>query len=195
MKSMLLMISILLLSTPAFAEDINNIFKKVNEYVAAENYPKAIEELGWAKKEVEKLHVEKLKTFLPDELQGLKGDQVKAQTALGIMSVERNYKNGDERVKLSIAGGGAAMGGLAAFGRMAAMMQGTGNAGMDTFRIDGRTAMLEVKEAQNKADLTVTLDSGMILKLEMRNKADGEKLRKMAESLKIADIDSYLKGA
>jgi hypothetical protein len=34
------------LCQPALAEDINEVFKKVNEYVQQKNYPKAMEELG-----------------------------------------------------------------------------------------------------------------------------------------------------
>ena len=36
----------LFLSQPALAEDINEVFKKVNEYVQQKNYPKAMEDVG-----------------------------------------------------------------------------------------------------------------------------------------------------
>ena len=78
---------VLCLSNSAVAEELDTIFKKVNEYVAAQNYPKAIEELQWANKELEKKHNEKLGTLFPQELVGFKGDKLKAQAAMGFSTV------------------------------------------------------------------------------------------------------------
>ena len=177
------------------AEDIQTIFKKVEELSASENYPKAIEELGWAKKELEKKHLAKLQTMLPEQIAGYKGQKVKSSSAIGFTSVERDYKKGSERIKLTITGGaigaGAGAGGLAALGRIGAMM---GNQpGTDTFRLNGKTANLKV---QNKrAEVSVFLESGAILKLEQRKvEDDGKELRTAAENLPVTEIDNYLKG-
>ncbi|MBX7145281.1 MAG: hypothetical protein K1X79_12575 [Oligoflexia bacterium] len=182
------------------AEDINSIFKRVNDLVAAKNYSKAIEELGWATKELEKLNSQQIQGFLPDQLAGFVGKKVEANNALGFSNIERSYeKPGTQtRVKVSITGGagGAAaggLGGLAAFGKMAALM-GAGAGGQDTFRINGRTATLEKNEDGKSAHLTVFLDSGSMLSLEMDNGADDAKLREMAEALDINKLDNYLRG-
>jgi hypothetical protein len=75
-------------------------------------------------------------------------------------------------------------------GQMAAMMGG--QAGTDSFRMDGRTAMLEKRD--DSAELTVFLDGGSMLKFEQQDSNDGEALKKFANSFKIADIEKHLKG-
>jgi hypothetical protein len=181
------------------AEDLNQIFKKVNDYAAAGNYAKALEELSWAKKELEGMHLKKLGTMLPDQLADLTGQPAKTQSVMGITSLEKEYKGNGKTVKLTLTGGtgkagAGGFGGLAAMGQMAAMMGG-GESGMDTYRIAGRTAMLEAQPGSNNASLTIFLESGSILKLENTKSGDGESLRAMGEALKIADIDNYLKGS
>ena len=192
--SLFLFISIVSLGSvsPLQAEDINEIFKKVNEYVAAKNYTKALEELGWATKEIEKLKNEGLKEFFPDEVEGLTGEKFEISAALGMTNVERTYKGADSSVGVSLVGGGkgGAFGGLAGLGRMAAMMQQ--GQGIDQFRIKGLTASLD--ESGARPELSIFLESGGILKFEGRKNADGDKLKKIAEAMDIAGLDKYLKG-
>lgn len=187
--------ALVFLINTAGAEDINENFKKVNEYIAAENFPKALEELSWARKEIESMHTKKLNSFFPDKLGEFVGQPIKAQSAMGFTSVERKYKKGNESLNLTLTGGSGqaagGMGGFAAMGRMAAMMGG-GAPGQETFRLKGRTAMLETKN--NRANLTIFLDSGSMLKLEQRNSADANALRTLAEQLPLDQIDAYLKG-
>lgn len=184
---------------PASADDLGAIFKKVGELVEAKNYPKALEELGWAKNEIEKLHGQQLRGFFPDELAGFKGGKTEANMALGIVNLERDYTKGDKEVSLSLTGGsgGASqpgLGNLAQLGKMAAMMGG-GSEGQETIRIAGKTAMLEKNEESESASLSIFLDSGSIVKLEMNEKAEVETLKSMAQALKLADLERYLSGA
>lgn len=180
------------------AEDLNQIFKKVNELIASKNYPKALEELGWAKKEIEKQHLNQLRSYLPDELAGFSGQKFESNSALGFTAIERTYqKSGDPaQIKVSLSGGSggteAAFGNLAALGKMAAMMGGEG--GQETIRVAGRTATLKADEGSNSAELTVFLDSGSVLKFEMDNGSKVETLKSLAEAVKINDLDTYLKG-
>ncbi len=181
---------------PAQAEEIEVIFGKVKEYAASENYTKAIEELNWAKKELEKAHFKKIESLLPSEVAGFKGGQANSQSAVGITNIEKTYKKDKEQVKLSLAGGstgGGAMAGFAALGRMAGMM-GT-QPGVDTFRIEGRTANLQVRNG--RAELTVFLESGSFLKLEQNRAKDGTTVKSIAEGMKadIVKLDNYLKGS
>ncbi len=191
-----LLLPLVLTAVNALAdEDLNKIFSKVNEYIEAKNYPKAMEELAWAKNEISKMHNEQLKTYLPDELAGFKGDEVKVSQALGMNNLERNYKSGNASVKVSLMGGskGSAMaGGLANIGRMAAMMGG--QAGQEAIRIDGKTATMNTQGS--RTELSVFLDSGSILKLETRKANDAAKtqLKKMAEEMKLSSLDKYLAG-
>ncbi|MCB0321803.1 MAG: hypothetical protein KDD60_12825, partial [Bdellovibrionales bacterium] len=77
------------------AEDINELFKKVQDYVSKKNYTKALEELAWARKEIEKLHNSGLQAYFPEELDGLKGSEFEVSSALGLTNVERQYKGGE----------------------------------------------------------------------------------------------------
>lgn len=184
-------------SVSARAEDLTEIFKKVNEYVGAKNYAKALEELSWARKEIEKMNSGQIQSFFPDSLAGFTGGKIEANSALGFSNLEREYTKGELAVRVSLTGGGEGLAGgfgnLAAFGKMAAMAEG-GGSGRDTLRIGGRTAVLNQDNEGNSADLTVFLDSGSILKFESSSGAKGDTLKSMAEAIKVADLDAYLKG-
>ncbi|MBX7138618.1 MAG: hypothetical protein K1X83_11610 [Oligoflexia bacterium] len=198
-KFMFVLVVLLASSGVGLAEELKDIFGRVEQYVAAKNYTKALDELSWAKKEIEKLNSGQLKTFFPDELAGFTGDKIESQNMFGITGMERLYKKSgaNTTVKVSLTGGagGAAggLGGLAALGSFAAMMGQ--QQGQDTFRIEGRTATLEEHADSHAAELTVFLNSGSILKLEMQNGTDAAVLKQMAENLKLNDLDAYLKGA
>lgn len=183
------------------AEELDAIFKRVNELVAARNFPKALDELNWARKEIEKQNMQQLQAFLPDEVSGFKGAKLDYNNAMGIMNMERTYtKDGATKITASITGsaggGGAAagLGGMAAIGQMAALMGGS-VPGQDTLRIGGRTALLESNEDSGASSLTVFLDGGMILKLDQSSKGDPAVLKSFAESLKLDELEKYLKGS
>ena len=190
---------VLFASLGAQAEDLNAIFKRVNDLVAEKNFSKALDELDWAKKEVEKMHMQKLQEFFPDSLAGYTGQKFEGNSALGFSNLERSYTQGNKKVKISITGGtgqgAAALSGLAQMGRMAAMLQGSSLAGgNETVRIQGKTATVESPEG-GVSSLTVMMDSGSILKLEGSKSVKTDDLKSMAEALKLVEMDSYLKGA
>jgi len=184
------------LATPAFAEDLKQIFEKANQYYVEKNYAKALEELSWAQKEIEKANSQVTQGFFPAEFEGYKGGKIEGANIFGINSLEREYtKSGSSPIKVSLVGGSKSqgqnpLGGFAAIGQMAAMM---GNQpGMESFRMDGRTATLEAQ--QDSSSLTVFLDGGSMLKFEQNGSGDGELLKKFATGFKIADIEKHLKG-
>jgi hypothetical protein len=171
------------------AEDLATLMKRVQDYASQENYSKAIEELSWVQKELEKMNMKKLEAFLPNDLSGFKGGKVEQNSALGMTNMERTYTKGSETVTVSVTGGGAGspLGGLAGLGRMA--MAFGGQPGMDSFRISGRTANLN--EQGDSSDLTIFLDSGSMLNIKGAN---GDTLKKLAEAMPIDAMDKYLKG-
>lgn len=177
------------------AEDINEIFKRVNQFIENKNYARAMEELDWAKKEIEKMHITKLEEFFPDSLAGFKGEKFDTNSVLGFTNIERDYTQGKKKVKVSLTGGtgqgGAALSGLAQLGKMAAMFGGGGN-GSETLRVKGRTAMSESTGAVSS--LTVILDSGSMLRLDSSDGMKSEELKSMAEAIKVDELDTYLKG-
>lgn len=186
--------SMLFAYQPALAEDINEVFKKVNEYVQQKNYPKAMEELTWAQKELEKLHQQRLSELLPGEVDGFTGGDTQVEQMMGFSNIEREYTKGDKNIRLAITGtsGTEGMGGLAGIAKMG-MMMGATQPGRDQFRISGRTASLDT--TSGSPELSVFLESGSVLQLTTGDGVDGPALKKFAEALKIGDLDTYLKGA
>lgn len=176
----------------AQGEDPAKLLDNVAGFVKSGEYPRALEELGWARKSIEALHAARIQTFLPDQLAGLAGQPARSQGAAGLVNISREYVRDSMRVTVSLtdsSSGGA--GGLAGIGRMAAMM-GAQGAGMNAFRVQGRTATLD-NRAPGRTALTLFLDSGALLKLESRDpKLEDGLLTRMAEALPLADIDGYL---
>lgn len=184
-----------ILAVPASAEDIHEVFKKVEEYAQQKNFPKALEELQWAQKELEKMHQQRLGELLPGSVDGFTGEEPQFQSAMGFSSIERQYVKGDDSIRLSIAGAAGAdgMGGLAGLAKMGMMMGGT-QPGKEQFRIDGRTATLDT--SNGSPELTVLLESGGILQLQANGESvNAAALKKFAQALKLGDLDSYLKGS
>jgi hypothetical protein len=195
MKKHLLALSIAILPLAIHAEELNDIFKRVNDLVAQRNYSKALDELSWAKKEIEKLNTGQVASFFPDTLGGLKGDKFESSSALGFHSAERTYRGGDSvTIKVSLTGasggGNEGMGALMGIGKMAAMMD---IPGQEAVRIQGRTATMNT-ENEGSPKLTIFLDSGSMLMIESESGGTATQLRKMADELKLEDLDKYLKG-
>jgi hypothetical protein len=188
------LLSSFLLAPHAFGEDINEVFKKVNDYVQQKNYPKALEELSWAQKELEKLHQQRLSELLPAEVNGFKGGDTQVQQMMGFSNIEREYTSGEQSIRIAITGTGGTegMGGLAGLAKMG-MMMGATQSGRDQFRISGRTATLDT--TNGSPELSVFLESGALMQFTTGDGVNGESLKKFAEALKIADLDAYLKGA
>lgn len=172
-------------------EDINKIAAKVNEYTTAGNYPKALEELAWYKKELEKLHFKKILEFFHQDLAGFKRQSPKTQSVVGIITIETTYRKNGDNIKAVLTGssGGAAgaMGGLAAFGQLAAMQSGA--SGHDSFRLNGFTATLN--QQRRRPELSVILDSGWIMKFVA---PDAATARSFANEFPIVELNNYLKG-
>lgn len=194
MKRLALCLAIILLPALARAEDLATIFTNVMNYTKSGNIPKALQELKWAQKELDKLNATKIQAFLPDSVAGFTGEKLAVSGALGINSIERNYAKGETKVKVSLTDmSSSGMGqGLAGFAQMAALM-GAQQPGQDTFRIEGMTANLQEDTENKTAELTVTLTSGSMVKLEAQN-GSGSDVRAMAEALKLSSLDNYMKG-
>lgn len=178
---------------PGQAEELSQIFGRVNELVASKQYPKALEELQWARKEIEKLHNGSLTAFMPDQIAGFVGAKSEITNVLGMTNIERSYTKGEATVKVAIqaasaagAAGLGALGGLAAIGKMAAMFGG--EQGQETVRIQGRTATVKEDE------ISIFLDSGAVLQVRNGGAASAADLKALVDAIKIGDVDTYLRG-
>ena len=183
----------------ARAEELDDNLKKVRELVDQKLYSKALTELSWARTAIEKMHMKRVEDYFPEKVGEFAGGKFESSAALGMNNVERSYsKPGSSAIKVSLAGGSGGQNNpfaaIAGFGRMAAMMPGMQGTGKEQVRIAGRTAMLEAGEEQGKSELTIFLESGSVLTLETSTKDAGSTLKTLAEGLKIAELDDYLKG-
>ncbi len=196
MRIKLLILSLLIFSSPAFSEDLKTLLEQVQKFADTGNYSRALSELSWVKQELEKKHSEKLLTFFPETLKDFKGGSPNLNNALGLINVERAYQKGKEQVTVSLTGGGSEglAAGLAGIGQMAALFGGVQGMGSESFRIAGRTAQLEVNKEAKTSSLTVFLESGSFLKFDNSNSADGALLKSLAEGIDVAALDGYLRG-
>ena len=196
MKKVIMSVGFLMLTgNVCLSEDVNEIFKRAQEFIAAKNYPKALEELTWAKKEIENLNSGAIKGFFPDQLAGFTGGKIEDSSALGIQNLSRTYTKDDNSFEVSLTGGSiggaGGIGDLAALGRMAAMFQ---QPGQQSFRISGKTAVLDERNSEDRGEISVYLDSGQILKIESQGAVSHATLKEIAQAIKIEDLDKYLKG-
>lgn len=191
-KYFLVLAALLLSSRTVIAEDLKTILNKVEQLSSEGNYSKALEELSWAKKELETQYLAKLSTFLPETIGELKGGKVESNSAMGFTNVSRTYTGGSNSVKVQIQGGSAGgaqagFGGLAALGQMAAMFGGQN--GQATMRINGRTATSNTA----KGELTVFLEGGSMLTLQ--KESGSPDLKAVAEAMKLDEIEKFIKGS
>ena len=125
----------------------------------------------------------------------MKGEAFSSQNALGINSIEREYKGNGKSVSISLTGGAGSgdanpFGGFAALAKMGQMMGAT-QPGNENFRIDGKTANLVTNQGSDTKELSIFLDSGSMLVLKS---TDAELLKNVAKEIKLSDIDKYLRG-
>jgi hypothetical protein len=181
----------LMLPGAAYADDLKTILGKVETLAAEENYAKALEELSWAKKELDQKFNQKLSSFLPDTLGEFSGQKVEINSAMGFTNIGRSYTKGQDSARIEIQGGsasgsGAGLGGLAALGQMAAMFGQ--QPGQQSMRIKGRTANLQ----EENGEMSLFLDGGSMITIRKdRGTVD---LKSMAEQLDLDAIEAFMKG-
>jgi hypothetical protein len=178
------------------SEDLNQTLAKVKQLVEEKNFSAALEELSWARKEIEKMNSNQLSSYFPDQVDGFQGGKIEKNAAMGFSNIERSYTKANATINLSMTSGSlggvaGGLGGLGALGQMAAMMGGN-TPGQESLRIKGRTAMLE--EGQGSPSLSLFLDSGPILKLEGSGSTSTKNLRDFASALPLDDLENYIKG-
>jgi hypothetical protein len=181
----------LMLPGAAYADDLKTILGKVETLATEENYAKALEELSWAKKELDQKFNQKLSSFLPDTLGEFSAQKVEINSAMGFTNIGRSYTKGQDSARIEIQGGsasgsGAGLGGLAALGQMAAMFGQ--QPGQKSMRIKGRTANLQ----EENGEMSLFLDGGSMITIRKdRGTID---LKSMAEQLDLDAIEAFMKG-
>lgn len=194
-KTVALAFACLLASSSAYAEDINAVFKRVNDLVAQKSYAVALRELGLARQEIEKLHLERVKVFLPPVVLGFTGGEIRTGGALGVTTVDREYTKGALTLKLGLRSGNSgdgpgSFGSIAQLGRMIASTQK--QPGIETVRIGLQPGIVRMAGAKNT--LTLFLESGAVLVVEGPLSAANEELKNFVGALDIVGLEKYLSG-
>lgn len=178
-------------------ERFEDLLKRAQDYKEQGRYRKALDELGWAQKQLELLHGERLQSFFPAAVGDFQGGKFDNQSMIGLVSVSRDYVSPSAgKIKVALVGAGAGTGaaqqGLGALAGLAGAAAMFGNPQqVETMQIKGVRAMLDSKTG--KPELTLPLSSGMIIQIRPQGgKATKEQLVSVAEAIDFKGLESYV---
>lgn len=196
--SLFSLIGLLAGSDFVLADNVTDLMKSAEQNYAAGKYSKALQDLDWIRTEISNLQLQEMKKMLPEDVDGMKGEDSEGGAIFGMQSVSKYYpsEDGSKSVKISIASGktgqggaglGAIMGMAAAFGAMDASKQSKvvveqGYKG--TFSLDPQT---------NEGTLVLNLNGGAMVNIETEGYTDETMAKKAAAKLDLTKIDEYLK--
>jgi hypothetical protein len=177
---------------PATAqESLEEILERLDAFVQQGNYPRAMEELTWAQRALEKAHFDQVDALFPRQLQGLDARDSERHEVLGVRMLKRVYGavSGEHLVITLTDGPGKA--GFAALEQLSRLF-GL-HVGAEPMRIQGRSAILLAPDEQGNTVLSVQLESGAGLRFEAPGEAR-EKVLEGARAFDIETLDQYLAG-
>jgi hypothetical protein len=178
-----LLLVVLFFSATALADELSDSLARVRELSAAGNYPRAMKEAEGVQKELRTRHERRLAGFFPDVVA-----EFRAEPARG---VSRSYRKGDLTIEVVLQEFSAtqrAMLDMAQWGmRMGAQMMS------ETLNLEGCPASLEARPGQDTAAMTIELANHARLRLELRGSSDGTLLKTFAGSLRLGELDRYLR--
>jgi hypothetical protein len=181
-----------------FADNFIEFLKSAEQNYKAEKYTKALKDLEWARKEITGKQLEEMRKFLPDEIDGIKGESDDSSAVMGLHSVSKVYRdlNTGNNVKIEIMKGSSGDGatGLGAIIGMAAAM-GTMDQGGQSKTIvqKGYRGTFSMNSEINEGQLIFSLDGGSIVTIETRGYPDETMAKKTAEKLDLATIEEKMK--
>jgi len=182
-------------SGPVAADNVTELLKSASQNYEAKKYSKALEDMEWARREIANLQLQELKKLLPEELDGMKGQDGDAGAILGIHAVSREYysEDGSKSVKITLASGkssqggaglGAIMGMAAAFGAM------DGNRQSKMIIEQGYKGQFSLDPNTTEGMLLFNLNGGSMINIETDGYPDEKMAEKAAKALDIAKIEA-----
>ena len=146
----------------------------------------AMDEAEWCLESLRQLRQNATLTLFPDVVEGLRGEEIDNQSAMGMTIIQRNYVRDGESVSVSLTTG-VAGGGLAALAQLGmGMGAGSGN----KIRVQKRT-VLDMSQAGGESQYMVQLKSGGMLTISSNDIA-AEPLLYFVKAFPIADLDDAL---
>ncbi|MBN1355184.1 hypothetical protein JXA40_02825 [bacterium] len=181
-----------LLCGPADADTVNDLLKSAGENYDAKKYMKALEDLDWAKQELSNMHLQIVKNLLPESISGYETRDIDGSAVFGMHNVSRQYNQGDQSIKITIAGGGSGQGGpgLSAIMGMASKFQAM-DAGTQSnmILVNGRKGRFNLETATNSGTLTFELSNNVYVTVETEGFTDSSEAKKAAEKLDFEAIE------
>lgn len=176
----------------AAQESLDEILERFDGFVAEGNYPKALEELEWARRALAKAHWARIETLFPERLGAMTGEELRRQEVLGIQTHARRYADAAGNwLEVTLMDGSNSIG-LAAIEQLARLLGA--QVGAEPVRIDGLTATLVARDEEGSSLLTVQLQSDATLRFKAAG-GNTELLLEAAREFGVAQLDAYLSGA
>ena len=190
---LLLAIGLALGAGPVAArETLDEVLDRFDELVAEGNYPKALEELEWARHALEKAHHQRIASYFPTWLAEGEGQEITRQEVFGVTTHTRRYVDAAGRaLEVSLTEGGVGNPGLAVIEQLSRLLGAQVNA--ELLRVDGRSATLVPGDMDGNAVLTVQLEAGGILRFSAPA-GDTIALESAARAFGVGSLDAYLSG-
>lgn len=184
---------VMLLSTPLGAQEtLEEVLERFDSFVSEGNYVKALEELEWARRAIEKAHHARIESLFPSHMSGFVAQEMERQEFFGIQNYSRRYRDASGReILVTLLGDGMGGAGFAALEQLARMLGAQLSA--EALRIDGLGATLVAPDEEGNVVLTVRLESGATLQMRMPD-GDGDVVLGAAREFGIKRLDDYLAG-
>lgn len=167
----------------AAADNFTELTNNSKKYYEQKRYYKAIEELEWAKKELNNLHFEKLKGYLPVNVTGYAHTD-SGQDVVGIKGLERTYRQDDSGNDVTInimsgssAGGTAGLGAFMNFANWANTMDPQSSMVM----VKGLKGSMRYDSDSQEATLTFSLPQNVVVTITSNGFPNGDEAKKFAE--------------
>jgi hypothetical protein len=202
-KTMFVLIALMLVTAIAgsslvFADNVTEFLNSAEQNYKAQKYSRALRDLEWARKEIAALQLEEMKGFLPDSIDGMKGEGDDSTAIMGMHSVSKIYRDMDtgNNVKIEIMKGSSGDGGsgLGAIFGMAAAMGAMDSGGQSkTIVQKGYRGTFTLNPDINEGKLMFNLEGGSMVSIETRGYPDETMAKKAAEKLDLVTIEEKLK--
>lgn len=189
----LLLISCLVLPSLVWADTVTDLLKSAQTYYEQKKYFKAAEDLEWAKKEINNLHFQQLKTYLPASVEGYTVSD-SGGDVIGIKGLDRVYTqtSSGNTVKINIVSGSGATGtgGLGAFMNMANWASSMNATGSSLVVVKGRKGNQMVDAENQEVNIMFSLNNNVAVTISSDGFASPDEAKKFAE---LIDFDKLEK--
>jgi hypothetical protein len=165
--------------------------QRFEAFVDEGNYPKALEELEWAKRALNKAHHARIDALFPERLGIREGQPMERSQMLGLDTHSRRYAGADDEIVVVLSEGASGNVGFAAIEQLSRLFGVHVNS--EAVRIEGRGGTLVPADENAHAVLTLKLEAGATLQFRSPG-GDTDALLEAARAFGVETLDEYLSG-